>query len=65
MLIFPTQGVIFQEEVKLIGHTLHKDGSNRSSCDNNAVLHAIFLRHIFIHSCEDLGTLGKLFGGLS
>lgn len=62
MLIFPTRRVVFQEEVKLIGHTLHKDCGNTSSYGNNAVLDAIFLRHIFMHSCVDLDTLGELFG---
>ena len=62
MLIFPTCRVVFQEEVKLIGHTSHRDGGNMSSYGNNAVLDAIILRHIFMHSYVDLDTLRDLFG---
>lgn len=62
MLIFPTRRVVFQEEVKLIGHTLHKVCGNTSSYGNNAGLDAVFLRHIFMHSCMDFDTLRELFG---
>lgn len=41
MPIFPTLGVVFQEQVELIGHASHKDGGNTSSYDNNAVLDAM------------------------
>lgn len=62
MLILPTWHVVFQEEVKLIGHTLHNDFGNASSYGSNAILDAIFLRHIFMHSCVDLDTLRQIFG---
>ena len=46
----------------MIGHSLQKDGDNMSSYGSSAVLDTIFLRHIFMHSCVDLDTLGELFG---
>lgn len=62
MLIFPTCRVVFQEAVKSIGHTLHKDCCTTAK---NAALGAIFLRHNFIHSCVDLDTLREMSGLLS
>lgn len=64
MVILPTRHVVFQEEVKLIGHTAERLG-NTSSYGNNAILDAIFLRHIFMHSWVDLDTLRQIFGMLA
>lgn len=50
MPIFPTRRVVFQEEVKLIGHTLHKDCGNTSSYGNNAVQDAIFFSQTYLHA---------------
>lgn len=60
MLIFSSHRVVFQEKVKLIGHTLHTDCGDTFSCGNTVVLDAIFLGHIFMHSCVDLDTLREL-----
>lgn len=50
MLILPSWHVAFQREVKLIGYALHNDFGNASSYGSNAILAAIFLRHVFMHS---------------